>query len=145
MMGNGGCAGAEGMVLNKRAAKRPRGEPTPRRQRNGRAPLPRCAQRSGGSTPGQDGRDVAHRKGSMVKDRTAWLQGGGARCRVPAERRPSANRLILLGAPGIGKGTQAELLCERLGACHLSTGDVFRAARCLSAEERSPALESAVE
>lgn len=33
----------------------------------------------------------------------------------------------MLGAPGVGKGTQAELLSERLGACHLSTGDVFRA------------------
>jgi adenylate kinase len=51
----------------------------------------------------------------------------------------------LLGAPGIGKGTQAELLCQRLGTCHLSTGDVFRAAKCLSAGERSPALESALE
>jgi len=32
------------------------------------------------------------------------------------------------GSAGVGKGTQAELLTERLGACHLSTGDVFRAA-----------------
>ena len=30
--------------------------------------------------------------------------------------------------PGVGKGTQADLLHQRLGACHLSTGDVFRAA-----------------
>ena len=35
---------------------------------------------------------------------------------------------MLLGAPGVGKGTQAELLSQRLDACHLSTGDVFRAA-----------------
>jgi adenylate kinase len=35
---------------------------------------------------------------------------------------------VLLGAPGVGKGTQAKLLSESLGACHLSTGDVFRAA-----------------
>jgi adenylate kinase len=32
----------------------------------------------------------------------------------------------LLGAPGVGKGTQAALLRERFGACHLSTGDIFR-------------------
>jgi adenylate kinase len=37
-------------------------------------------------------------------------------------------RLVLLGAPGVGKGTQADLLNQRLGACHLSTGDVLRAA-----------------
>lgn len=36
--------------------------------------------------------------------------------------------LILLGAPGSGKGTQAELLVERLGFMHLATGDVFREA-----------------
>jgi len=50
-----------------------------------------------------------------------------------------------LGAPGIGKGTQAELLCEGLGTCHLSTGDVFRAAKSLQPCDRSPALEMALE
>ena len=35
-------------------------------------------------------------------------------------------RLILIGAPGVGKGTQAIKLCERLGLPHLSTGDIFR-------------------
>lgn len=33
---------------------------------------------------------------------------------------------ILLGAPGAGKGTQAENLGERLGLVHLSSGDLFR-------------------
>lgn len=50
-----------------------------------------------------------------------------------------------MGAPGIGKGTQAELLCEGLGTCHLSTGDVFRAAKSLQPCDRSPALEMALE
>jgi adenylate kinase len=34
--------------------------------------------------------------------------------------------LILHGAPGSGKGTQAKLLAERLGLVHLSTGDILR-------------------
>lgn len=54
-------------------------------------------------------------------------------------------RLILLGAPGVGKGTQAELLHRNLGACHLSTGDVFRAARNQNACELSPAMAVALD
>lgn len=34
--------------------------------------------------------------------------------------------LILFGAPGAGKGTQAELLTKRFGLIHLSTGDLLR-------------------
>ena len=37
-------------------------------------------------------------------------------------------RLVLLGAPGSGKGTQAELLRTELGVPHVSTGDLLRAA-----------------
>lgn len=36
--------------------------------------------------------------------------------------------LVLFGAPGVGKGTQAVILAEKLGIAHLSTGDAFRAA-----------------
>jgi adenylate kinase len=36
--------------------------------------------------------------------------------------------LIFFGAPGVGKGTQAEKLAERLGIPHISTGAIFRAA-----------------
>ena len=36
--------------------------------------------------------------------------------------------IVLLGAPGAGKGTQADILAERLGLPHVATGDLFRAA-----------------
>ncbi|MFI9825696.1 adenylate kinase [Streptomyces sp. NPDC052013] len=35
-------------------------------------------------------------------------------------------RLVLIGPPGAGKGTQAAILSERLGVPHISTGDLFR-------------------
>lgn len=70
---------------------------------------------------------------------------GTSRCTPNRVKRANPCRLVLLGAPGVGKGTQAELLCGKLGACHLSTGDIFRAAKALDATERSPALTSALE
>jgi adenylate kinase len=81
---------------------------------------------------------------SVQKVRVAWIQGGAVKCDILPSPPPRVFRLVLLGAPGVGKGTQAELLCERLGTCHLSTGDIFRAAKSLAAHERSPALEAAL-
>ena len=81
---------------------------------------------------------------SAKQNRVAWIQGGAAKCEVLPPLPSRVFRLVLLGAPGVGKGTQAELLCERLGTCHLSTGDIFRAAKSLAEGERSPALEAAL-
>jgi adenylate kinase len=78
----------------------------------------------------------------MQGDRAAWFQGCDARCESTPSPTGRAYRLVLLGPPGVGKGTQAELLCEALGTCHLSTGDVFRAAQCQ--ENPSPALQTAL-
>lgn len=78
-------------------------------------------------------------------DRTAWFKGGTANCQVTLAPGAKAYRLVLFGAPGVGKGTQAELISERLGPCHLSTGDVFRAAKTLDPSERTPALNAALE
>ena len=76
-------------------------------------------------------------------DRAPWFRGGDARCDSTPTLVDRPFRLVLLGPPGVGKGTQAELLHEALGACHLSMGDVFRAAQCQS--DPSPALKTALD
>jgi adenylate kinase len=79
-------------------------------------------------------------------DRSVWLEGPSAQCSPAPEERLRPWRLVLFGAPGVGKGTQAQLLQQRLGACHLSTGDVFRAAKgrngCVQSAAMAAALES---
>lgn len=78
-------------------------------------------------------------------DRAAWLQGPSARCTPMAKKVQSPFRLILLGPPGVGKGTQADLLHQALHACHISTGDVFRAAGTTNECDLSPAMKAALE
>lgn len=78
-------------------------------------------------------------------DRATWIKGGPAQCSIPPRLRQQPPRLVLLGAPGIGKGTQAEYLCTGLEICHLATGDVLRAARCLADDVRTPAMTEALQ
>lgn len=80
-----------------------------------------------------------------ASDRMTWLTAGKSRCKVVPKPLGAPRRLVLLGAPGVGKGTQAELLNETFGACHLSTGDIFRAARSMALCDRSRTLALALE
>ena len=36
-------------------------------------------------------------------------------------------KIVMLGAPGAGKGTQAKMIAEKYSIPHVSTGDIFRA------------------
>lgn len=47
--------------------------------------------------------------------------------------------LVLLGAPGAGKGTQADVLTERIGVAHVSSGDLLREHRAQRTELGSQA------
>ncbi len=78
------------------------------------------------------------------ENRGTWFQGASTQC-SDGLRSGEPWRLVLLGAPGVGKGTQAFLLNERLKACHLSTGDLFRAASKQAECELSPAMKSAMD
>jgi adenylate kinase len=79
-------------------------------------------------------------------DRAEWLHGGEVRCQNigPGPRRPW--HIVLLGPSGVGKSTQAELIVRTMGACHLSTGDVFRVASGAAAAGApvSPAMQAAL-
>lgn len=78
-------------------------------------------------------------------NRTAWLKGPKALCNVRPERGVHRHRFVLLGAPGVGKGTQAELLAEHFEICPLSTGDIFRNAKSQSTQcECSSAMSEAL-
>lgn len=79
------------------------------------------------------------------RDRNVWLKGPATQCETPPRQTGRALRLVLLGAPGVGKGTQAELLTAKTGACHLSTGDIFRAAKAIDPCQRTDALSKALD
>jgi adenylate kinase len=77
-------------------------------------------------------------------EKTGWLRGSSAGCRPRFRERRSSWRLVLLGPPGVGKGTQSQLLKQRLGTCHLSTGDLFRAACSRTGCNSTPAMVEAM-
>lgn len=77
-------------------------------------------------------------------DRAVWLRGASASCKLEGSgpRRPW--HVVLLGPPGVGKGTQAELIVQNFGACQLSTGDIFRAAIAAGIDKATPAMQQAL-
>ena len=78
----------------------------------------------------------------MSPQRDGWFSGGELPCDpVPPLRNPPS-RSILVGPTGVGEGTQAKMLSQRLLARHLSTGDLFRAAVCDGAS--SAAMQEAL-
>ncbi|MGI9428951.1 MAG: adenylate kinase family protein [Bythopirellula sp.] len=78
----------------------------------------------------------------MKRDQIGWQAGNGTPCEPEQPLPASPCRLVLLGPPGVGKGTQGSLLSERFRSCHLSTGDLFRSAQCEGAS--SPAMKQAL-
>ncbi len=83
----------------------------------------------------------SHRPGP---DRSTWLKGPDFHCDTtgPGPRRPW--HIVLLGPPGVGKGTQADLIVQTFGACQLSTGEIFRTAIAAGIDRASPAMRQAL-
>jgi len=46
---------------------------------------------------------------------------------VPISEKENTMKIVMLGAPGAGKGTQAKMIAEKYTIPHISTGDIFRA------------------
>lgn len=93
--------------------------------------------------------DRINRKGEdtvvIEGDRAKWLHGKEGCCGRADDYPDRPLHMVLLGAPGVGKGTQAEYLTKKYKCCQLSTGDVFRAAKSSSPEQLTQAMHEAVE
>lgn len=81
----------------------------------------------------------------MTTDRGQWLYSKEGECLRKDDHPPRAYHLVLLGAPGVGKGTQAALIAEHYKSCPLSTGDVFRAAKSAEGIPQTGAMVEALE
>lgn len=79
---------------------------------------------------------------SRHPDREAWFRGSDVACEPSPFPRKRTYRLALLGPPGVGKGAQAALLCDRLGTCHLAMGDLFRESSYAACQRPGPSAES---
>ncbi|GAA5937491.1 hypothetical protein JCM1841_006168 [Sporobolomyces salmonicolor] len=69
--------------------------------------------------------DAKAKVGSTVesaKDTVKGAVGGASQTLTPAQHL----RLVLMGPPGAGKGTQAPMIKEKYNVCHLATGDMLR-------------------
>ncbi|GAA5898017.1 hypothetical protein JCM5296_001455 [Sporobolomyces johnsonii] len=69
--------------------------------------------------------DAKAKVGSAVesaKDTVKGAVGGASQSLTPAQHL----RLVLMGPPGAGKGTQAPMIKEKYNVCHLATGDMLR-------------------
>lgn len=81
---------------------------------------------------------------TQVHDREGWLSVTASTCPASTMQHGAPLRIVLLGAPGVGKGTQADQLSQLSGTCHLSTGDVFRMATLAACDCVSPSIREAL-
>lgn len=76
----------------------------------------------------------------------AWLTGQAPDIKRIPMLSDQRQCFVLLGGPGVGKGTQSDYLFQRFGCLPLSTGEVFRAARkSTDPSTISPAMKEAFE
>ncbi|KAL8686454.1 MAG: hypothetical protein Q9218_007095 [Villophora microphyllina] len=71
-------------------------------------------------------RDLVHKLESRVQQLEAKLDSSGSGSAQPARSNSPSIRMILMGPPGAGKGTQAPKIKDKFCACHLATGDMLR-------------------
>lgn len=72
-------------------------------------------------------RDTIHRLESRVQQLEAKLGHSDGSAPAGSSKKPLQSvRMILMGPPGAGKGTQAPKIQDKYCACHLATGDMLR-------------------